>query len=176
MVRLRWFHAGIHVLHCRVCLAHTAITPAAGRPARCTVTVPGDTGSGGDVVPHQQQASSRIRRVATSPTRVPQAQITQRCTRYVAMHPIRRDAPVTSRCTRYVAMHPIRRGVMPTDRVHHHPQQAQPRTIPPRRPQPSASDAATQLRHAHPGSEREALHRLGSITPVSEHYTTSELV
>ena len=157
MVRLRWFHAGIHVLHCRVCLAHTAITPAAGRPARCTVTVPGDTGSGGDVVPHQQQASSRIRRVATSPTRVLQAQITQRCTRYVAMHP-------------------IRRGVMPTDRVHHHPQQAQPRTIPPRRPQPSASDAATQLRHAHPGSEREALHRLGSITPVSEHYTTSELV
>ena len=93
-----------------------------------------------------------------------------------ALHPLRRDAPDPSRRTRYVAMHPIRRGVMPTDRVHHHPQQAQPRTIPPHRPQPSASDAATQLRHAHPGSEREALHRLGSITPVSEHYTTSELV
>ena len=95
---------------------------------------------------------------------------------HAALHPLRRDTPVTSRYTRYVAMHPIRRGVMPTDRVHHHPQQAQPRTIPPRRPQPSASDAATQLRHAHPGSEREALHHLGSITPVSEHYTTSELV
>ena len=88
----------------------------------------------------------------------------------------RSAAPVTSRCTRSVATHPIRRGVMTTDRVHHRPQQAQPRTIPPHRPQPSASDAATQLRHAHPGSEREALHRLGSITPVSEHYTTSELV
>ena len=37
---------------------------------------------------------------ATSPIRVLQAQITQRCTRSVAMHP-------------------IRRGVMPTDRVHH---------------------------------------------------------
>ena len=91
--------------------------------------------------------------------------------------PIRsRQAPVTSRYTRYVTMHPIRRGAMPTDRVHRHPQQAQPRTIPPHIPQPSASDAATQLRHAHTGSEREALHHLGSITPVREHYTTSDLV
>ena len=95
---------------------------------------------------------------------------------HAALHPLRRDTPDPSRYTRYVAMHPIRRGVMPTDRVHHRPQQAQPRTIPPHRPQTSASDAATQLRHAHPGSEREALHHLGSITPVSEHYTTSELV
>ena len=163
MVRLRWFHAGIHVLHCRVCLAHTAITPAVGRPARCTVTVPGDTGSVGDVVPHRHQASSRIWRVATSLPAFYKPRS-------------RSAAPVTSRCTRSVATHPIRRGVMPTDRVHHRPQQAEPRTIPPHRPQPSASDAATQLRHAHPGSEREALHRLGSITPVSEHYTTSELV
>ena len=38
-------------------------------------------------------------------------------------------APVTSRCTRYVAMHPIRKGVMPTDRVHRLPQQAQLRAI-----------------------------------------------
>ena len=38
-------------------------------------------------------------------------------------------APVPSRYTRYVTMHPIRRGVMPTDRVHHYPQQAQLRTI-----------------------------------------------
>ena len=27
--------------------------------------------------------------------------------------------PCTRHCTRYVALHPIRRGVMPTDRVHH---------------------------------------------------------
>ena len=80
-------------------LASPAITPAVGRPARCTVTLPGGTGSVGDVAPHRQQASSRIWRVATSPTRVVQAQITQRCTRYVAIHP-------------------IRRGAMPTDRVH----------------------------------------------------------
>ena len=44
--------------------------------------------------------------------------------------PIRsRQAPVTSRYTRYVTMHPIRRGVMPTDRVHRRPQQAQLRAI-----------------------------------------------
>ena len=84
---------------------------------------------------------------------------------HTALHPLRRDTPVTSRCTRYVAIHPIRRGAMPTDRVHHLPQQAQPRAIPPDTPQPFASDAATQLRHAHPGSEREALHQLGSVTP-----------
>ena len=46
-----------------------------------------------------------------------------------ALHPLRRDAPGPSRRTRYVAMHPIRRGVMPTDRVHRLPQQAQLRAI-----------------------------------------------
>ena len=38
---------------------------------------------------------------ATSPTRVLQAQITQRCTRYVAMHPLRRDAPDQKGCNAY---------------------------------------------------------------------------
>ena len=107
-----------------------AITPAAGRPARCTVTLPGDTGSVGDVAPHRQQASSRIWRVATSPTRVLQA-------------------PITQRYTRSVAVHPIRSGVMPTDRVQRRlPQQTQPRAIRPHRPQPSVSDAATRPRNA----------------------------
>ena len=35
-----------------------------------------------------------------------------------ALHPLRGDAPVTWRCTRYVAIHPIRTGALPTDRVH----------------------------------------------------------
>ena len=78
-----------------------AITPAGGRPARCTVTLPGDTGSVGDVAPHRQQVSSRIWRVATSPTRVVQAQITQRCTRYVAMHPLRSETPDQKGCNAY---------------------------------------------------------------------------
>ena len=65
---------------------------------------------------------------------------------------------------------------MPTDRVHHYPQQAQLRAIPANTPQAAASDAGAQPRKAHSGSAREALHRLGSITPVREHYTTSKLV
>ena len=83
-------------------------------------------------------------------------------------------APDQSHCTRSVALHPIRTGVMPTDRVHRLPQQARPRTIPPHRPQPSASDAATRPRHAHPDSEREALHPLRRETPVTSRYTRSE--
>ena len=65
-----------------------------------------------------------------------------------ALHPLRRDTPVTSRYTRYVAMHPIRRGAMPTGRVHRLSLQAQPRAIPPHRPEPSVSDAATRPRNA----------------------------
>ena len=42
---------------------------------------------------------------------------TGRCTRYVAVHPLRGGAPVMGRCTRYGAVHPNRRGVMPADRV-----------------------------------------------------------
>ena len=135
------------------------------------------------------------------------------------------------RCTRYVAMHPIRRGVMPTDRVHRLPQQAQPRAFPPDTPkrqhqtQPHNLEihARLQTRGATPdpsrctrsvalhpirrcvmptdrvhclifnkriadslalrrprrrptGPGRAALHHLGSITPVREHYTASELV
>ena len=99
------------------------------------------------------------------------APVPSRCTRSVALHPFRRAAPVPSRRTRSVALHPIRRGVMPTDRVHHLPRQAQPRTLPPHRPQPSASDAATRPRHAHPGSEREALHPLRRETPVTSRNT-----
>ena len=61
-----------------------------------------------------------------------------------------RPITLTSRCTRSVAIHPIRRGVMPTDRVHRLPQQVQPRALPPDTPEPAASDAATQPRHANP--------------------------
>ena len=65
------------------------------------------------------------------------------CTRYVALHPLRRAAPVTWRCTLYVALHPLRRaapeqkgcnayrsGAMPTHRVHDPPSQAHMRTCP----------------------------------------------
>ena len=48
--------------------------------------------------------------------RIPTAPVTSRCTRYVAMHPLRRNAPVTSQCTRYVALHPLRRAAPVTSR------------------------------------------------------------
>ena len=99
------------------------------------------------------------------------APVPSRCTRSVALHPFRRATPVPSRRTRSVALHPIRRGVMPTDRVHRLPQQAQPRAIPPHRPQPSASVAATRPRHAHPDSEQETLHPLRRATPVTSRCT-----
>ncbi len=34
----------------------------------------------------------------------------------------------------------------------------------------------SRFQSAHPNGTYAALHRLGSITPVREHYTTSELV
>ena len=72
---------------------------------------------------HPDQRGGRTHRQA--------APVTSRCTRYVALHPLRSTTPVTSRCTRYVALHPLRRatpdqngciaygsGALPTDRVH----------------------------------------------------------
>ena len=94
------------------------------------------------------------------------APVTSQCTRYVAMHPLRCNAPVTSRYTRYVALHPIRRGAMPTDRVQRLPQQAQPRAIRPHRPQPPASDAATQLQHARPAPNERRYTRYVALHPL----------
>ena len=78
----------------------------------------------------------------------------RRCTRYVAMHPLRRDAPVTSRCTRSVAIHPIRRGVMPTDRVHRHlatsPFEEKLVLAAPTSPNRAAADSATPLNNKPP--------------------------
>ena len=92
------------------------------------------------ILPHRPQPSASV--AATRPRHAhPDSE-------QETLHPLRRATPVTSRCTRYVAMHPIRRGVMPTDRVHCRPRQAQPRAITPHRPQPSVSDAATHPQNA----------------------------
>ena len=55
---------------------------------------------------------------------------------------------------------------MPTDRVHRLPQQAQPRAIRPHRPQPSTSDAVTQLRHARPAPNERRYTRYVAIHPI----------
>ena len=83
----------------------------------------------------------------------------------------RSAAPDPSRYTRSVAVHPIRRGAPDQKGCNAYGSGAPPPTtstnasIPFRHTQPTASDAATRPRHAHPGSEREALHQLGSVTP-----------
>ena len=97
----------------------------------------------------------------------------RRYTPYVALHLIRRAAPVTLRCTRYVALHPIRRGVMPTDRVHRRPQQACTWVISLAPPTPTLNRPKPRSAGKSPQGKRFFA---GSITPVREHYTTSELV
>ena len=57
---------------------------------------------------HPDQRGGRTHRQA--------APVTSRCTRYVALHPLRSTTPVTSRCTRYVALHPLRRATPVTSR------------------------------------------------------------
>ena len=114
--------------------------------------------------PSTSDAATQLRHARPAPNE-------RRYTRYVALHPLRRATPVTSRRTRYVALHPIRRGAMPTDRVHRLPQQAQPRAIRPHRPQPSTSDAETQLRHARADSAQEPLHPLRRAAPVTSRRT-----
>ena len=52
------------------------------------------------------------------------APVTWRCTRYVALHPLRRAAPEQKGCNAY------RSGAMPTHRVHDPPSQAHMRTCP----------------------------------------------
>ena len=69
-----------------------------------------------------------------------------------ALHPLRRNAPDQKGCNAYGS------GAPP-------PTTSTNASIPFRHTQPTASDAATRPRHAHPGSEREALHQLGSVTP-----------
>ena len=51
---------------------------------------------------HPDQRGGRTHRQA--------APVTSRCTRYVALHPLRRAAPVTSRCTRSEGVHCLRIG------------------------------------------------------------------
>ena len=87
-------------------------------------------------------------------------------TRY-ALHPFRRAAPDPLRCTRSVALHPIRRGVMPTDRVHHLPQQAQPRAFPPDTPKRQHQTQPHNL-------EIPARLRTRGATPDPSRYTRSE--
>ena len=81
---------------------------------------------------------------------------------HAAMHPLRRDTPDQKGCNAYGS------GAPP-------PTTSTNASIPFRHTQPTASDAATRPRHAHPGSEREELHQLASVTsPPSWCNTTKQ--
>ena len=146
-VRLHWFHAGIHVLHGRACFprrSHLRLDDqrAAQSPClailvplgmRCLINNKLHRGSGG--WPHPLSAFYRPRP--------------------------RSAAPVMSRCTRSVAMHPIRRGVMPTDRVHHLIDNKLARGFSPWR----------RRCRSPTGPDRATAHPFGSIQPVREDST-----
>ena len=85
----------------------------------------------------------------------------QRCTRSVALHPISRATPDQNGCNAYGS------GAPP-------PTTSTTADISSRHTQAAASDAATRPRHAHPDSEREALHPLRRDTPVTSRCTRSE--
>ena len=86
--------------------------------------------------------------------------------------------PVTSRCTRYVALHPNRRGVLPTDRVHRLPQQAQLRGASPDthqpappRTQPRSLETLTSAPNNRRCTRYVAKHPLRRDTPVTSRCT-----
>ena len=111
---------------------------------------------------HTQAAASDA---ATQPRNTRPAPNERHYTRYVALHPSRRETPVTSRYTRYVAIHPIRRGAMPTDRVHRHlttsPIEEKLVLTAPTSPNRAAADSATPLSNMPPS---------GSIVPSATSY------
>ena len=127
-VRLRWLHARIHVLHCRVCFPRRSrlrLDDQLAAQSPClAILVPlgmwcliGDEPGCGVV--------SSLRLPTATSDKCPKTLASQQQdtgeshSSAPPSQPTRsRQAPVTSRCTCYVAMHPIRRGVMPTDRVH----------------------------------------------------------
>ena len=79
---------------------------------------------------------------------------------HAAMHPLRRDTPDPSRRNRSEGVQCLRIGCTAAHNKHNCGQLFSTRT----------------LHVCFMKAMREALHRLGSITPVREHYTASELV
>ena len=115
--------------------------------------------------PHRPQpptsdAATQLRHARPAPNE-------RRCTRYVALHPLRRNAPDQKGCNAY------RSGAPP-------PTTSQTAGISSRHTQAAASDAATQPRNTRPApNERHytryvAMHPLRRDTPVTSQCTRSE--
>ena len=87
------------------------------------------------------------------PTRVLQAQITQRCTRYVAMHPLRRDAPDQKGCNAYGSGAP-------------------PSTTSTTSDNPSPQTPTVRIGRCNTASTCSPRLRTRGATPFREHYTS----
>ena len=156
------------MLHCRVCLTHTAIAPAAGRSVRSKATLPVDTVSVrvSRPIAHRHHAArcspitlqrstipvstDSVAPPSSKPThgnvhsKNPQRSISPAS--QAALHPLRGATPNQKGCNACGS------GAVPTDRVQCPPQQPQLRATPAHTPYPAVPDAATQPRDARPSS------------------------
>ena len=192
------------MLHCRVCLTHTAIAPAAGRSVRSKATLPVDTVSVrvSRPIAHRHHAArcspitlqrstipvstDSVAPPSSKPThgnvhsKNPQRSISPAS--QAALHPLRGATPNQKGCNACGS------GAVPTDRVQCPPQQPQLRATPAHTPYPAVPDAATQPR-SHTATRcspqqrvgiaaetKWALHPIRSTPPLREPDTTSELV
>ena len=101
MLRLPSHRSGIRARYCQACLTHTAITPPAGQSARSKAALRGDTAPDGvshllTLEPPRRQGAP----VHSSTVHHP-GYNRQRCTTYVAAHPLRRAAPEQKGCNAY---------------------------------------------------------------------------
>ena len=105
-VRLRWLHAGIHVLQGRACFPrqshlrlddqHAAQSPCLAIlvPLGMWCLIDNKLHRGSGEWPHPLPAFYKPRSRSAAP-------VPSRCTRYVAIHPFRRDAPDQKGCNAY---------------------------------------------------------------------------
>ena len=88
----------------------------------------------------------------------------------------RSGAPVTSRCTRSVAVHPIRRDAPDQKGCNAYGSGAAPPTTSPTAGNSSPQTPTVCIGRRHTASTCSSLLRTRGAAPVREHYTTSELV
>ena len=146
-VRLRWLHAGIHVLQGRACFprqSHLRLDDQHAAQSPCLeILVPlgmwclidNKLHRGSGEWPHPLPAFYRPRSRSAAP-------VTSRNTRYVAMHPLRCNAPDQKGCDAY------RSG-------------APPPTTSPTAGNPSPQTPTVRLGRSHTASKREAMQLSG---------------
>ena len=157
-VRLRWFHAGIHVLQGRACFprrSHLRVDDQHAAQSPClAILVPlgmwrlidnkRHRGSGG--WPHPLPAFYKPRS--------------------------RSDAPVTSRYTRYVAIHPICRGAPDQKGCNAYGSGAPPPTTSPTVGNSSPQTPTVRIGRSHTSSKCSPRLRTRGAAPLREHYTS----